>query len=371
MHINCLILCFREFSVRKAFRRVNGKARRPPFVSSLLPRRPSQFDDKESTISANKGSDHAIKQQAFTFQELADVTENFSPEHLVDVGNFGKIYRGKLKETGEIIVVEQLDRYGSRGQREFLLQVMMLSFLNHPNLINLIGYCTEGDKRFLVHEYLPLGSLDQHLHDRPSKQKPLDWYTRMKIALGIAKGLEYMHHNASPPVIYRNLKPSNILLDKNFKAKLSDFGLSKLGPSGEKKYVSTSVVGTYGYIAPEYQKTGFLTMKADVYSFGVVLLELVTGRRAVDITKQTKEQNLVSWAHQILKEPSKFTELADPALQGNFPANGFNQALAVAAMCLQEEQTARPMMSDVITAIMYLSSGNLDDSIHSPPPEPV
>ncbi|XP_021763440.1 probable serine/threonine-protein kinase PBL26, partial [Chenopodium quinoa] len=351
--------------LRKAFRRVNGKARQPPFVPSLLPRRPSQVDDKESTIIENKGSDHAIKLQDFTFQELADATENFSPEHFVDVGSFGKIYRGKLRNTGEIIVVEQLDRDGSRGHREFLSQVLVLSILNH------IGYCTKGDERFLVHEYLPLGSLDQHLHDRSSKQKPLDWYTRMKIALGIAKGLEYIHHNASLPVIYRNLKPSNILLDKNFKAKLSDFGLSKIGPTGEMKHISTRIVGTNGYIAPEYQNTGFLTMKADVYSFGVVLLELVTGRRAVDITKQTKEQNLVSWAHQILKKPSKFTELADPVLQGNFPANGFNQALAVAAMCLQEEQTARPMMSDVITAIMYLSSDNLDDSIKSSPPEPV
>lgn len=134
-------------------------------------------------------------------------------------------------------------------------------------------------------------------------QKPLDWFTRMKIALGAAKGLEYLHDKANPPVIYRDLKSSNILLDNNFNAKLSDFGLAKLGPVGEKTHVSSRVMGTYGYCAPEYQRTGQLTVKSDVYSFGVVLLELITGRRAIDTTRPTGEQNLVSWVSTLTSLP--------------------------------------------------------------------
>lgn len=131
--------------------------------------------------------------------------------------------------------------------------------------------------------------------DLGENQKPIDWFTRMKIALGAAKGLEYLHDKANPPVIYRDLKSSNILLDKEFRAKLSDFGLAKLGPVGDKTHVSSRVMGTYGYCAPEYQRTGQLTVKSDVYSFGVVLLELITGRRAIDTTRSTNEQNLVAW----------------------------------------------------------------------------
>lgn len=150
--------------------------------------------------------------------------------------------------------------------------------------------------------YLTYHCNNFEITDRSSKQKPLDWYTRMKIALGIAKGLEYLHHKASPPVIYRNLQPSNILLDDDFNAKLSDFGLSKLGPLDRIKHVHNRVIGTFGYIAPEYGKTGILTVKADVYSFGVVLLELITGRRALDIRRQEEEeeQNLVSWVCSFL-----------------------------------------------------------------------
>ncbi|KAK9726515.1 hypothetical protein RND81_05G220700 [Saponaria officinalis] len=230
--------------------------------------------------------------RSFTFQELANATENFSSENCVDINSFGKVYLGELEGTFEVVTVEKMVVDRSGGAREFLVKVLMLSLLNHPNLINLVGYCAEGDERILVHEYLPLGSLEKHLHGGSSNRKHLDWDTRMKIALGTARGLEYMHHAAVPAVIYRNLKPSNILLDDDYNAKLSDFGLSKLGPSGDKLHVSVLVRGTLGYIAPEYEKTGRLTVKADVYSFGVVLLELITGQRAADVTD---EQSLISW----------------------------------------------------------------------------
>ena len=230
----------------------------------------------------------------------------------------------------------------------------MLSLLHHQNLVNLIGYCADGEQRLLVYEYMALGSLEDHLLDLAPGRPCLPWFTRMKIALDAAKGLEYLHYKANPPVIYRDLKSSNILLDKEFNAKLSDFGLAKLGPVGDKSHVSTRVMGTYGYCAPEYQRTGQLTAKSDVYSFGVVLLELITGQRAIDMRRPRQQQNLVTWVEPIFKDPGRFPELADSMLQGDFPKKGLNQAVAVAAMCLQEDATIRPFISDVVTALSCL-----------------
>lgn len=229
------------------------------------------------------------------------------------------------------MAIKQLDRNGLQGNREFLVEVLMLSLLHHPNLVNLLGYCADGDQRLLVYEYMPLGSLEDHLHgmvidfttlysrhifggyilklvandflvssDPSPDKKRLDWNTRMRIAAGAAKGLEYLHDKANPPVIYRDLKCSNILLGEGYHPKLSDFGLAKLGPVGDKTHVSTRVMGTYGYCAPEYAMTGQLTLKSDVYSFGVVLLEIITGRRAIDNSRAAGEHNLVAWVRYFL-----------------------------------------------------------------------
>ncbi|KAL2557054.1 Serine/threonine-protein kinase [Forsythia ovata] len=295
--------------------------------------------------------------QTFTLRELAVATKNFRPECMLGEGGFGRVYKGCLEKTGQIVAVKQLDRNGLQGNREFLVEVLMLSLLHHQNLVNLIGYCADGEQRLLVYEYMHLGSLEDHLLDLPPGRAPLGWFTRMKIALHAAKGVEYLHDKANPPVIYRDLKSSNILLDKDFNAKLSDFGLAKLGPVGDKSYVSTRVMGTYGYCAPEYQRTGQLTVKSDVYSFGVVFLELITGRRVIDTTRKRDEQNLVTWAEPIFKEPTRFSELADPLLPDVIPKKSFNQAVAVAAMCLQQDASVRPSISDVVTALSYLWVG--------------
>ncbi|KAL1816847.1 hypothetical protein ACET3Z_019421 [Daucus carota] len=307
--------------------------------------------------------------QTFTFRELAAATKNFRPECLLGEGGFGRVYKGKLGNTGQIVAIKKLDRNGLQGSREFLVEVLMLSLLHDPNLVNLIGYCADGDQRLLVYEYMPLGSLEDHLLDLSEGQQPLDWYTRMKIALHAAKGLEYLHEKAKPPVIYRDLKSSNILLGHDFNAKLSDFGLAKLGPMGDRSHVSSRVMGTYGYCAPEYQRTGQLTVKSDIYSFGVVLLELITGRRAIDVRRRNREQTLVSWAEPIFKEPHRFTELADPLLEGKFPIKALNQAVAVASMCLQDDATIRPSMSDVVTALTFLGEGSESTGLASPLPE--
>ncbi|KAJ0489232.1 putative protein kinase RLK-Pelle-RLCK-VIIa-1 family [Helianthus annuus] len=239
------------------------------------------------------------------------------------------------------------------------------------------GYCADGDQRLLVYEYMPLGSLENHLFDLELDQEPLDWHTRLKIAVGAARGLEYLHCKANPPVIYRDLKSSNILLDNDFNPKLSDFGMAKLGPVGDNTHVSTRVIGTYGYCAPDYAMSGKLTIKSDIYSFGVVLLELVTGRKAIDKTKKPGEQNLVSWvstfffsqivtpfnnileliqARPFLRDRKKYVQLVDPLLPGRFSMRTVHHMVAITAMCLQDEANFRPLISDIVVGLEYLAS---------------
>ncbi|XP_050365533.1 probable serine/threonine-protein kinase PBL25 [Argentina anserina] len=378
--------CFSCFSSKAAAKRSNSGKREellslserepihnvaPAEVPKANPHAPyseqtTNNKNANATANASKDGGNNIAAQTFTFRELATATKNFRQECLIGEGGFGRVYKGRLEATEQVVAVKQLDRNGLQGNREFLVEVLMLSLLHHDNLVNLIGYCADGDQRLLVYEFMPLGSLEDHLLDVPPGQKPLDWFKRMKIALGAAKGLEYLHDKANPPVIYRDLKSSNILLDADFNAKLSDFGLAKLGPVGDKTHVSSRVMGTYGYCAPEYQRTGQLTVKSDVYSFGVVLLELITGRRAIDTTRPTREQNLVSWAEPVFKDPHKYPQLADPLLQGDYPVRALNQAVAVAAMCLHEEAPARPLMSDVVSALSFLGT-NEEESIPSSP----
>ncbi|RZC52460.1 hypothetical protein C5167_020888 [Papaver somniferum] len=297
-----------------------------------------------------------IAAHTFKYQELAAATNNFKEECVLGEGGFGRVYKGYLESTDQVVAVKQLDRDGLQGNREFLVEVLMLSLLDHSNLVKLIGYCADGDQRLLVYELMPLGSLDDHLYDLPPNKEPLNWITRMKIAEGAAKGLEYLHDKANPSVIYRDLKASNILLGEGFYPKLSDFGLAKLGPTGDNTHVSTRVMGTYGYCAPEYAMTGQLTLKSDVYSFGVVLLELITGRKAIDNSRAVKERNLVAWARPLFRDRRMFPEMADPLLQGRYPRRGLYQALAVAAMCLQEQAVSRPQIAEVVTALSYLTS---------------
>lgn len=263
--------CFSCFSSHrnKAKGTNSGRRRELAAAPKELPisSQPRPENPKPKVIPVETTNKDAIKEtankniaaQTFTFRELAMATKNFRQECLIGEGGFGRVYKGRIEKTSQVVAIKQLDRNGLQGNREFLVEVLMLSLLHHENLVNLIGYCADGEQRLLVYEYMQLGSLEDHLLDVPQEQKPLDWFTRMKIALEAAKGLEYLHDKANPPVIYRDLKSSNILLDKDFNAKLSDFGLAKLGPVGDKTHVSSRVMGTYGYCAPEYQRTGQLT----------------------------------------------------------------------------------------------------------------
>ncbi|KAK9073640.1 hypothetical protein SSX86_006234 [Deinandra increscens subsp. villosa] len=318
-------------------------------------------DNDATSEDLSRGKCAALSNQranvarSFTFRELAASTQNFKAANLIGEGGFGGVYKGRL-ESGKLVAVKKLNLHGSQGNQEFIVEVLMLSLLRHSNLVTLIGYCTDGDQRLLVYEYMPLGSLENLLFDLEPHQEPLDWQTRLKIAGGAARGIEYLHCKANPPVIYRDLKSSNILLDRDFNPKLSDFGLAKLGPVGDHTHVSTRVMGTYGYCAPDYAMSGKLTIKSDIYSFGVVLLELITGRKAIDMTKKTGEQNLVSWSRPFLKDRKRFVQLADPLLQDRFPARCMHHAVAIIAMCLQEQANFRPLIGDVVVALEYLAS---------------
>ncbi|KAL6605996.1 hypothetical protein ACP70R_041649 [Stipagrostis hirtigluma subsp. patula] len=302
---------------------------------------------------------------AFTLEELKAATKNFSTTNFLGEGGFGPVYKGfvdgKLRPGLEPqhVAVKYLDSDGVQGHREWLAEVVYLGMLSHPHLVKLVGFCNQDDHRMLVYEYMPRGSLENHLFKNLLASLP--WSTRLKIAVGAAKGLAFLHE-AETPVIYRDFKASNILLDSDYTAKLSDFGLAKEGPQGDATHVTTRVMGTHGYAAPEYILTGHLTAKSDVYSFGVVLLELLTGRRCVDKRRRGREQNLVDWARPYLRRcGDKLHRIMDPALELQYSERAAAKAAQVAHQCLQSVPKARPTMRDVVAALEPLLA--LDDDV--------
>lgn len=295
--------------------------------------------------------------KAFTFNELKNATRNFRPDSLLGEGGFGYVFKGWIDElslsatkpgSGMVIAVKKLKPEGFQGHKEWLTEVNYLGQLHHRNLVKLIGYCVDGENRLLVYEFMPKGSLENHLFRRGPQ--PLSWAIRIKVAIGAARGLSFLH-DAKSQVIYRDFKASNILLDADFNAKLSDFGLAKAGPTGDRTHVSTQVMGTQGYAAPEYVATGRLTAKSDVYSFGVVLLELLSGRRAVDKSKVGIEQNLVEWAQPYLGDKRKLFRIMDTKLEGQYPQKGAYTAATLALQCLSNDAKLRPRMSDVLETL--------------------
>lgn len=291
----------------------------------------------------------------FTYKQLQFATSNFSSANVIGHGGFGSVYKGVLPGN-RLAAVKQLDRAGKQGDHEFRVEVDLLSRLHSPYLLDLIGYCADQDHRLLVYEYMPNGSLQEHLYSDGSTGNPpvLDWGTRMRIALDAARGLEYLHELVNPPVIHRDFKTTNILLDENFNAKVSDFGLAKLGSDKTNGLVSTRVLGTQGYVAPEYALTGHLTTKSDVYSFGVVLLELLTGRIPVDMKRPPGQGVLVSWALPRLTDREKVEEMVDPVLRGQYTLKELIQVAAIAKMCIQPEADYRPFMTDVVQSLVPL-----------------
>ncbi|QCE07491.1 interleukin-1 receptor-associated kinase 4 [Vigna unguiculata] len=317
-------------------------------------------DLKHCEIKKQKSDDQIsvdpenIKVRAFTFRELATATKNFRQDCLLDEGIFGRVYKGVIPATGQLVAVKQLDRNGIG--KEFLGDVSDLSLMQHENLVNLIGYCADGDQRLLVYELFSGRTLESRLFENKEDEGPLSWFDRMKIVAGASKGLEYLHESADPPIIFKDLKASSILVDNDFKAKVRDVGMAKLFGADKMNNGPPRLMGNNGYCAPEYVRAGQISKKSDVYSFGVILLELITGRRAIDTTRPNEEQNLVAWATPLFRDPKRYPDMADPVLKRNFPDKDLNQVVAIASMCLQEEAEARPFISDVVTALSFLSA---------------
>ncbi|XWS30650.1 hypothetical protein CRYUN_Cryun23aG0003800 [Craigia yunnanensis] len=227
----------------------------------------------------------------FTYEELVRATDRFSVRNLLGEGGFGCVYKGILTD-GREVAVKQLKIGGGQGEREFRAEVEIISRVHHRHLVSLVGYCISEHQRLLVYDYVPNNTLQYHLHGRG--RPVMDWAVRVKFAAGAARGIAYLHEDCHPRIIHRDIKSSNILLDNNFEARVSDFGLAKLALDSNT-HVTTRVMGTFGYMAPEYATTGKLTEKSDVYSFGVVLLELITGRKSVDDSQPLGDESLVEW----------------------------------------------------------------------------
>ncbi|KAL9228508.1 hypothetical protein vseg_004083 [Gypsophila vaccaria] len=355
--------CFKSTKISKS--KSKPKSTAEPKRVQVFPNSPqrlsiSDLSNAGSDVSMNDISSSVIGAylHSFTLDELRVITSSFSySSNFIGEGGFGAVYKGFINDKfrpglkAQTVAVKVLDLDGPQGHNEWLAEVIFLGQLRHPNLVKLIGYCCENEQRVLVYEYMARGNLDNQLFRRNSAALP--WLTRMKIALGAAKGLNFLHEE-SKPVIFRDFKAANILLDAGFKAKLSDFGFARDGPDGDKSHITTEhIMGTKGYVAPEYVMTGHLTIMSDVYSFGVVLLELLTGRRSMDKSRPRREHSLVEWARPLIKDPRKIDMIMDPRLEGQYSTQGAKIAAMLAYQCLSHQPKTRPTMR---TAVKTLES---------------
>ncbi|WVY93625.1 hypothetical protein V8G54_032713 [Vigna mungo] len=279
--------------------------------------------------------------RAFTYGELSSATNNFSISAQVGQGGYGKVYKGTLSD-GTVVAIKRAQEGSLQGEKEFLTEISLLSRLHHRNLVSLIGYCDEEGEQMLVYEFMSNGTLRDHL----SAKEPLTFAMRLKIALGAAKGLMYLHTEADPPIFHRDVKASNILLDSKFSAKVADFGLSRLAPVPDMEgvvpgHVSTVVKGTPGYLDPEYFLTHKLTDKSDVYSLGVVFLELLTGMHPISHGKNIVREVNIAYQSGVI------FSIIDGRM-GSYPSEHVEKFLTLALKCSEDEPEARPRMTEVV-----------------------
>ncbi|KAI7751592.1 hypothetical protein M8C21_019139 [Ambrosia artemisiifolia] len=300
----------------------------------------------------------------FKFSELKSATKNFSLKAKLGEGGFGSVYTGTIKNPRDPskdlnVAVKQLGKRGFQanfiGHKEWVTEVNVLGIVEHPNLVKLVGYCAEDHgkeiERLLVYEYMPNKSVEYYLSSR--SPKTLSWAMRLKVAQDTARGLAYLHEGMDFQIIFRDFKSSNILLDDQWNAKLSDFGLARLGPKEGHTHVTTAVVGTMGYSAPEYIQTGRLTTKNDVWSYGVFLYELITGRRPLDRNRPTEEQKLLEWVRPFL-DVKNFPLIVDTRLEGKYSLKSALKLSMIANKCLSRNPKSRPKMSEVLEMVSPL-----------------
>nr|AMM43002.1 LRR-RLK [Vernicia montana]AMM43025.1 LRR-RLK [Vernicia montana] len=323
----------------------------------------SCFGTKQKATGAYGGTDGDSLRDInhFSYNELRSATDNFHSANKLGRGGFGTVYKGTLK-SGRQVAVKTLSAQSKQGVREFLNEIDTISKVRHPNLVELLGCCIQETNRILVYEYVENNSLDQALLGSKNSCIKLDWKKRSAICLGIARGLTYLHEELVPHIVHRDIKASNILLDKEFNPKIGDFGLAKLFPDNIT-HISTRIAGTTGYLAPEYALGGQLTLKADVYSFGVLILEIISGRSSVKASWGETQKLLLEWAWQ-LHEEGKHLELVDPEL-GEFSEEEVIRHMKVAFFCTQGAANRRPLMSQVVD--MLSKNIRLNEKLLSPP----
>ncbi|PNS94969.1 hypothetical protein POPTR_017G029900v4 [Populus trichocarpa] len=326
-----------------------------------------QCSAKQSKTKKNSGSGSSVSKdngrirpdmdeiklrraQMFTYEELEKATSGFKEESLVGKGSFSCVYKGVLR-NGTLVAVKKAivcsDK--QKNSKEFHTELDLLSRLNHAHLLNLLGYCEEGGERLLVYEFMAHGSLHQHLHGKnPALKEQMNWVRRVTIAVQAARGIEYLHGYACPPVIHRDIKSSNILIDEEHNARVSDFGLSLLGPANSSSPLAELPAGTLGYLDPEYYRLHYLTTKSDVYSFGVLLLEILSGRKAIDM--QYEEGNIVEWAVPLIKA-GDISAILDPVLKPPSDPEALKRIANVACKCVRMRGKERPSMDKVTTAL--------------------
>ncbi|KAH9762290.1 proline-rich receptor-like protein kinase PERK1 [Citrus sinensis] len=319
----------------------------PPFMSSSGGSS-SNYSGSEAPIPPpSLGLSLGFLKSTFTYEELARATDGFSDANLLGQGGFGYVHKGVLP-NGKEVAIKQLKAGSGQGERVFQAEVEIISRVHHKHLVSLVGYYTAGSQRMLVCEFVTSNTLEFHLH---GKGRPtMDWPTRLKIALGFAKGLAYLHEDCHPKIIHRDIKAANILLDFKFEAKVADFGLAKLA-SDVYTHVSTRVMGTFGYLAPEYASSGKLTEKSDVFSFGVMLLELIIGCRPVDSTHTFMEDNLARPLLNRAIEDGNFDTLVDPKLHNEYNHNEMARMVACAAACVRHSARCRPRISQIVRTL--------------------
>ncbi|KAJ4880829.1 hypothetical protein Rs2_37884 [Raphanus sativus] len=334
-----------EWSDDFAFRR-SGRQNFPVFLVVSYQR--TQFET-DSDISTTHSSQ-------YDFKTIEVATNNFSSSNKLGEGGFGEVYKGTLS-TGTEVAVKRLSKMSGQGTREFRNEAVLVSKLQHRNLVRLLGFCLEGKEKILIYEFVPNKSLDYFLFD-PENQGRLDWTQRYKIIGGIARGILYLHQDSQLTIIHRDLKASNILLDSDMVPKISDFGLSTIFGIEQTQGNTNRIAGTYAYMSPEYAMQGQFSMKSDIYSFGVLVLEIISGKKNSNVYQMdetTTAGNLVNNAWRLWRNGSPL-DLLDPAIRRNNQSNEVTRCIHIALLCVQDNPEDRPMLS---TIILMLTSNTI------------
>ncbi|KAK9750270.1 hypothetical protein RND81_02G183100 [Saponaria officinalis] len=305
------------------------------------------FSDKEGSKEADLQKFAAQEQKQFSYDTLSKATDRFHPSRKLGEGGFGPVFKGKLVD-GREVAVKMLSQHSRQGQREFINEAKLLARVQHRNVVNLLGYCTHGEHKLLVYEYVLNESLDKLLF-KEDRRHILDWKKRYDTISGIAKGLLYLHEDAHSCIIHRDIKASNVLLDDKWIPKIADFGMARLYPE-DQTHVKTRVAGTNGYMAPEYVMHGNLSTRADVFSFGVLMLELISGQKNSTYNLSLDAQNLLDWAYKLFKK-GKSLEVVDPTIASTAVAEQVELCVQIALLCTQSDPSLRPTMRRVVVLL--------------------